>query len=72
MALVSCIMQLKMVPLVLYNQLVVWPLISLLLINPIWEVTHVHMADWWWTHWYLMIPMFLVLMITSDFMWYWG
>lgn len=41
--------QLRMVPLVLYNQLVVWPLVNLLLCWPQWAVTERPLSYWGWS-----------------------
>ena len=64
--------QLRMIPLVLYNQLVVWPLMYLLFIWPIWSQTHISEVEWsqrfgWWS-----LPVvWLLLAVISDQMWYW-
>lgn len=67
------LVQLRMIPLVLYNQLVVWPLVYLFLLWPIWAHTHVSEVEWskrfgWWT----IFPAWLVLAVISDQMWYWS
>lgn len=64
--------QLRMIPLVLYNQLVVWPLMYLLFIWPVWSQTHISESEWsrrygWWS-----LPFaWLALAVISDQMWYW-
>lgn len=63
--------QLFMVPLVLYNQLVVWPLVSLLVVWPQWAQNRVARADWV-GGWPGVIGSLVALMIVSDQMWYWS
>ena len=64
--------QLRMIPLVFYNQLVVWPLMYLLILWPIWSQTHISEGEWskrfgWWS-----LPLsWFALAIISDQMWYW-
>jgi sterol desaturase/sphingolipid hydroxylase (fatty acid hydroxylase superfamily) len=60
--------QLKMVPIVLYNQLVVWPLTHQLVVYPIYARRASTYEDW--GLWF--IPALLFCMVVSDFMWYWG
>lgn len=55
--------QLRMLPLVLYNQCVVWPLTSLLLVWPQWSMAR---GSYGW----LTLPVMLLLMLVSDQMWY--
>ena len=63
--------QLHMVPLVLYNQLVVWPLVQLLFLWPTWQSRQAPVwgpGGWgWWT-----IPCLLAGMLISDVLWYWS
>lgn len=60
--------QLHMVPLVLYNQLVVWPLVFMLLIWPQWAMNERTVSEWgWWS-----APALVGLMLVSDQMWYWS
>lgn len=62
--------QLRMVPLVLYNQCVVWPLVHVLFLWPQWvrnEKTVEHFGGWPGT-----IATLLFLMFISDQMWYWS
>ena len=65
--------QLKMVPGVLFNQCVVWPLVSFLLIWPIWARTNTSSLQAPLGGWPVskLIPTFLVLMFLSDYFWYW-
>lgn len=63
--------QLFMVPLVLYNQLVVWPLVSLLLVWPTWQAREAACGVAAWPlaqQLALMVP----LMLVSDQLWYWA
>lgn len=67
------VVQFRMIPLVLYNQLVVWPLVYLILLWPIWSKTHLSESEWSsrygiWT----LPPAWLALAIISDQMWYWS
>lgn len=57
-----------MVPLVLYNQLVVWPLMFLLFVWPQWSMNLTTTSEWGWK----MIPGVVVLLLISDQMWYWS
>lgn len=61
--------QLFMVPIVLFNQLVVWPLVSLLVVWPQWAQNHAYASEWSWS---ALIPTTMVLMLISDQMWYWS
>jgi sterol desaturase/sphingolipid hydroxylase (fatty acid hydroxylase superfamily) len=63
--------QLFMVPLVLFNQLVVWPLVSLLVVWPQWAQNRVAVADWP-GGWAGILGSLLGLMFISDQMWYWS
>jgi hypothetical protein len=65
--------QLRMVPAVLFNQLVVWPLVSLLLIWPIWGRTNTSTLDAPLGGWSVpaLVPTFVGLMFVSDWLWYW-
>ena len=60
-----------MVPLVLYNQLVVWPLVNLVLLWPAWAAREapVFGAGGWG---YATLPSLLALMLVSDQLWYWS
>jgi sterol desaturase/sphingolipid hydroxylase (fatty acid hydroxylase superfamily) len=60
--------QLFMVPLVFYNQLVVWPLTSLLVVWPIWAQRVTPAAAWSWPGG---VATAVCLMLISDQMWYW-
>ena len=63
--------QLRMVPLVLYNQLVVWPLVMLLLLWPTWAAREAPVwgaGGWGWAT----LPALLALMLVSDQLWYWA
>jgi len=60
--------QLRMVPLVLYNQVVVWPLVSLVLIWPQWALNEKTAGEWGWKA----FPALIILMLISDQMWYWS
>lgn len=63
--------QLFMVPLVLYNQLVVWPLVSLLIVWPQWQQNWVSLNEW--PGGYIGVFASLIgLMLISDQMWYWS
>jgi sterol desaturase/sphingolipid hydroxylase (fatty acid hydroxylase superfamily) len=62
--------QLSMVPAVLFNELVVWPLVSLLVIAPQWSANYD--AVWWSDRWYLTPFAFIGCLLVSDFMWYWS
>jgi len=59
--------QLFMVPLVLFNQLVVWPLTSLLVVWPLWAGRDG--GGWGWAATLLALP---PLMLASDQLWYWS
>jgi sterol desaturase/sphingolipid hydroxylase (fatty acid hydroxylase superfamily) len=59
--------QVFMCPLVLYNQFVVWPLTSLLIVWPQWQAHHVPVAGWSWT---ALLPTFAACMLCSDLLWY--
>jgi sterol desaturase/sphingolipid hydroxylase (fatty acid hydroxylase superfamily) len=61
--------QLFMVPLVLYNQLVVWPLTSLLVVWPVWARTHRPLAEWGWGE---LVCTMAACFLVSDVMWYWS
>lgn len=63
--------QLFMVPLVLFNQLVVWPLVSLLCIVPTWARTAAPLGAWgpWGVG---ALATMLPLMLVSDQLWYWS
>jgi sterol desaturase/sphingolipid hydroxylase (fatty acid hydroxylase superfamily) len=61
--------QLFMCPLVLFNQLVVWPLVSLLVVWPQWARNYRPLADWTWAE---LLPTMVVLFLISDVMWYWS
>lgn len=61
--------QLRMVPLVLYNQCVVWPLVFLTLVWPQWAQNEKSVEAWSWP---VAIPALLAMMVVSDQMWYWG
>lgn len=61
--------QLFMVPLVLYNQLVVWPLVSLLVVWPQWAQNRTPLAAWSWPG---VVGALAALMLVSDQMWYWS
>lgn len=61
--------QLRMVPLVLYNQLVVWPLVMLLLVWPQWVM---NMRSFDAFGWWGFFPVLIGLMLISDQMWYWS
>jgi sterol desaturase/sphingolipid hydroxylase (fatty acid hydroxylase superfamily) len=63
--------QIRMVPMVLYNQLVVWPLVFLLLIWPQWVISQRTAAEWPGGYPSLIVSMLLLLLI-SDQMWYWS
>ena len=63
--------QLSMVPLVLFNQLVVWPLASLLVVWPLWARRDVAEAPGAWA-WGVMAPSLVALMLISDQLWYWS
>lgn len=62
--------QLRMVPLVLYNQLVVWPLVMLLLVWPQWML-NMRPIEAFGGYWGA-IPIMVGLMVISDQMWYWS
>ena len=61
--------QLFMVPIVLYNQLVVWPLMSLLFVWPQWAQHQPGFigSDWSWVGF---VCCFAVCMMISDQMWW--
>lgn len=61
--------QLFMVPVVLYNQLVVWPLVSLLLVWPQWAQNHRPPSAWTTPE---LVLTFITCMLVSDQMWYWS
>jgi len=65
--------QLRMVPLVLFNQCVVWPLVSLLLVWPLWARTNTSALGDPLGGWRLaaLVPAFLACMAASDQLWYW-
>ena len=58
--------QLFMVPLVLFNQLVVWPLVSMLLVWPQWAMGYRPLADWSWGG---LLGSAVALILISDQMW---
>jgi sterol desaturase/sphingolipid hydroxylase (fatty acid hydroxylase superfamily) len=60
--------QIHMVPLVLFNQLIIWPLVFLVFIWPTWVINE---KPWETLGWYN-IPLLLALMFVSDQMWYWS
>lgn len=63
--------QMYMVPLVLFNQLVVWPLVSFLFVWPQWEQNRVSLNEW--PGGYISVFASLIgLMLISDQMWYWS
>lgn len=62
--------QLTMVPCVLWNELVVWPITSLIFIAPHWSRNY--NPEWWSEHWYLGLPVAIVCLLVSDFLWYWS
>jgi len=57
-----------MVPLVLYNQLVVWPLVSLALVWPAWAPAHAPPAAW--SSPAALAAAFVACMLASDALWY--
>jgi sterol desaturase/sphingolipid hydroxylase (fatty acid hydroxylase superfamily) len=63
--------QLFMVPLVLVNQCVVWPLVSLLVVVPTWSRTATSLSAWgpWGAG---ALAAALPIMLVSDQLWYWG
>ena len=63
--------QLAMVPLVLFNQLVVWPLVSLLVVWPLWARRDAAEAPGAWP-WAATLPALAGLMLVSDQLWYWS
>lgn len=65
--------QLHMVPLVLFNQCIVWPLVSLTLIWPIWGRTNTSTVSSPLGGWSLgpLVAVFVVNMVLSDTLWYW-
>ena len=65
--------QLFMVPLVLFNQCVVWPLASLLVVWPIWAGRDVQSVWEWPGGLFLgLLPSLFALMLLSDQLWYWS
>lgn len=62
--------QLAMVPAVLFNELIVWPLVSLTAIAPLWSANL--NPQWWGQHWYLTPFAFIGCLLVSDFLWYWS
>ena len=63
--------QLRMVPLVLYNQLVVWPLVMLAVLWPTWAAREAPVwgpGGWGWAT----LPSLVALMLVSDQLWYWS
>jgi hypothetical protein len=63
--------QLHMVPLVLYNQLVVWPLVSLLLVWPTWQAREAASGVGAWPA-AAQGALLVALMLVSDHLWYWA
>lgn len=66
--------QLRMVPLVLFNQCVVWPLVSLLLVWPLWARTNTSSPAAPLGGWSLaqLAPALLACLFVSDLQWYWS
>jgi sterol desaturase/sphingolipid hydroxylase (fatty acid hydroxylase superfamily) len=62
--------QLFMVPLVLFNQCVVWPLVSLLVVWPLWASRDGSVAAW--GGWAGTLGAMVGLMLISDQLWYWS
>jgi sterol desaturase/sphingolipid hydroxylase (fatty acid hydroxylase superfamily) len=62
--------QLFMVPLVLFNQCVVWPLTSLLLVWPLWAQREAPLASWGGL--LGSVAALIPLMLISDQLWYWS
>ena len=62
--------QLFMVPLVLFNQCVVWPLVSLLVVWPAWAGRDGSVAAW--GGWPGTLAAMVALMLVSDQLWYWS
>lgn len=60
--------QAMMVPLVLYNQLVVWPLVSMAVVWPAWAAAHAPASAWSSTG--ALAATFVVCILTSDLLWY--
>jgi sterol desaturase/sphingolipid hydroxylase (fatty acid hydroxylase superfamily) len=60
-----------MVPLVLFNQLIVWPLVSLLIIWPIWQQREAESGISSWS-WIAQLGTLVSLMVVSDQLWYWA
>ena len=63
--------QLFMVPLVLFNQLIVWPLVSFLFIWPIWQQREAESGISSWS-WAAQLGTLVSLMVVSDQLWYWA
>lgn len=65
--------QLRMVPLVLFNQCVVWPLVSLAVVWPLWARTNTSALGDVLGGWRAgaLLPAFLACMAASDQLWYW-
>ena len=63
--------QLFMVPLVLFNQCVIWPCVSLLFVWPLWQRREAASGIGAWP-WPQQLAALVLLMVVSDHIWYWS
>lgn len=65
--------QLRMLPLVLFNQLCVWPTVTYVYQWRLWEATATAARPFWeWAGLLSMVPALIGLTLVSDFIWYWA